>query len=143
MVCIKPLMHIMTRPLTSGQRVRRDHSPELKRELVERCSQPGASVSAIALKAGINANLLFAWRRAHRAAIAASATAPATDAPTLLPVTIQEPIEAATPATSNAPVARTVDGTIEIDIGRSRLRVHGAVDEDTSRCALQTLRALA
>jgi transposase len=141
MVCIKPLMHIMTRPLTSSQRIRRDHSPELKRELVERCSRPGASVSAIALEAGINANLLFAWRRAHRAAIAASDPAAAT--PTLLPVTIQEPIETVTSSTTNAPAARTVNGTIEIDIGRSRLRVRGAVDEDSLRCALQTLHALA
>ena len=133
MVCIKPVMHIMANQVTSSRRTRREHSPELKRELVERCSRPGASVSAIALEAGINANLLFAWRRAHRAATAES--------PTLLPVTIQAtPEEASQPATA-APRAST--GTIEIDIGRARLRLRGAVDECSLRCTLQTLHALA
>ena len=57
------LMHIMT--TEASRRRRRDHSPELKRELVARSLVPGASVAAIALEAGINANLLFTWRRAH------------------------------------------------------------------------------
>ncbi|WP_097201249.1 transposase [Variovorax sp. YR752] len=52
--------------VTRGARGRREHSPELKRELVARSLLPGASVSAIALDAGINANLLFTWRRAQR-----------------------------------------------------------------------------
>ena len=62
MVCIKAVMHIMNDRVTRGARGRREHSPELKRELVERSLLPGASVSAIALEAGINANLLFTWR---------------------------------------------------------------------------------
>jgi transposase len=49
-------MHTM--PTEAPRRRRRDHSPELKRELVERSLAPGASVAAIALEAGINANLL-------------------------------------------------------------------------------------
>jgi len=133
MVCIKPLMHIMANQVTSSRRVRREHSPELKRELVERCSQPGASVSAIALEAGVNANLLFAWRRAHRAATA--------ETPTLLPVTIQATAEE-TPQPPPA-VPRACTGTIEIDIGRARLRVRGVVDECSLRYTLQTLHALA
>ena len=39
----------------------RRHFDALKRELVERCLEPGASVAAIALEAGVNANLLFNW----------------------------------------------------------------------------------
>ena len=101
--------------------------------------QPGASVSAIALEAGINANLLFAWRRAHRDAAAASA--PGTHTPVLLPVTIQAtPEEAAQPVAATAPRAAT--GTIEIDIGRAHIRLRGAVDECSLRCTLQTLHAL-
>lgn len=133
MVCIKPVMHIMASQVTSSRRVRREHSPELKRELVERCARPGASVSAIALEAGINANLLFAWRRAHRAAMA--------EAPTLLPVTIEAASEESCQPVPAA--ARAVTGTIEIDIGRARLRLRGAVDECSLRCTLQTLHALA
>ena len=50
---------------TKRQDTRRRHSDALKRELVERSLVPGASVAAIALEAGVNANLLFNWRRLH------------------------------------------------------------------------------
>ena len=49
---------------TPSSRRRRDHSPELKRELVRQCLLPGASVSSIALAHGINANLVFKWCQA-------------------------------------------------------------------------------
>ncbi|TDN63963.1 transposase [Paraburkholderia sp. BL10I2N1] len=39
-----------------------------KRRLVEACLQPGASLSALALKAGVNANQLRKWVRLHRQA---------------------------------------------------------------------------
>ena len=45
-----------------GQDIRRRHSDTLKRALVERSLEPGASVAAIALEAGVNANLLLNWR---------------------------------------------------------------------------------
>ncbi len=75
---------------TQAKRRRREHSAALKRELIERSLQPGASVSGIALDSGINANLLFKWRREHlRANPTATACATATSAPVLLPVTIE------------------------------------------------------
>ncbi len=39
-----------------------------KRRLVEACLQPGASLSGLALKAGVNANQLRKWVRLHRQA---------------------------------------------------------------------------
>ena len=42
---------------------RRQHERSFKAELVKQCLVPGASVAAIALAGGINANLLFKWRR--------------------------------------------------------------------------------
>jgi transposase len=39
-----------------------------KRLLVEACQQPGASLSGLALKAGVNANQLRKWVRLHRQA---------------------------------------------------------------------------
>ena len=48
---------------TPSKRRRREHSPMFKRESVARSLVPGASVAAVALEAGINSNLLFAWRR--------------------------------------------------------------------------------
>lgn len=44
-------------------RSRRWHSKELKAQVVKECAQPGASVAAIALAHGLNANLVHKWRR--------------------------------------------------------------------------------
>jgi transposase len=73
MVCIKPLMHIMDKPVVWAPRRRREQSAEFKRELVARSLEPGVSVAAIAMEGGINANLLFGWRRKHQNAIAQGA----------------------------------------------------------------------
>ena len=42
-------------------RRRRIHSIEFKTELVAICSQPGVSLSAVALAHGVNANLVRRW----------------------------------------------------------------------------------
>ena len=42
---------------------RRKHSAAFKAKLLRLCEQPGASVAAIALEHGVNANLVFKWRR--------------------------------------------------------------------------------
>lgn len=42
---------------------RRRHSAELKARILDACAEPGASVSRIALENGLNANLVFKWRR--------------------------------------------------------------------------------
>ncbi len=55
----------MLRQDTQARPTRRRHAATFKRELVERSLQPGASVSGIALENGINANVLFRWRREH------------------------------------------------------------------------------
>lgn len=124
-------MHTIPNAQTASKRRRRDRSPEFKRQLVMRALEPGASVSAFALEAGINANLLFAWRREYRDEMASG--------PALLPVKIEEP--AAPAAESSA--TRAPMGTIEVEIGRARVRLHGVVDDDNLRCVLQTLHALA
>ena len=50
--------------MASGKRLaRRVHSAQLKATVLERCAEPGASVAAIALEHGLNANLVHRWRR--------------------------------------------------------------------------------
>ena len=44
-------------------RARRVHDAQLKSKVLAECSQPGASVSAVALTHGLNANLVHKWRR--------------------------------------------------------------------------------
>jgi transposase len=135
-------MHTKNDQVTRGARRRRDHSPELKRQLVARSLIPGASVAAIALEAGINANLLFTWRRAHLEALHdAGQSAPAASA-VLLPVTLQAPKhEMHGEPPQSAP--RPSTGTIEIEIGVARVKLRGAVDEASVRNVLRALRELA
>ena len=47
---------------------RRRHSAQLKAEVVAECQQPGASVAAIALGRGLNANLVHGWLSLSKAA---------------------------------------------------------------------------
>jgi transposase len=132
---------------TPSKRRRRDHSPELKRELVRQCLQPGASVSSIAMAHGINANLVFKWRREHREAEAAAAGPAQASAPLLLPITLAS----ATPkdaAVSSPPVppscaSRTSAGRTELDFAGARLRLRGAVDQESLLGVLTALRSLA
>jgi transposase-like protein len=91
----------MDKRVTSGKDTRRRHSEELKQELVERSLESGASVAAIAQEHGINANLLFNWRR-----LRLRAEAPAVEAaapPTLLPVRVQmDPVSKAPTYTNDS-----------------------------------------
>jgi transposase len=129
-----------------GQRVtkpkdtRRRHTDAFKQALVERSLVPGASVAAIAQDAGINANLLFNWRRLHLQSSALPA-ADAARAPVLLPVTVVDPALASSspPAPPPAPAARTSAGSIEINIRGAVVRVRGSVDEASLRTVLRAL----
>ncbi len=44
-------------------RARRRHSTELKAQVLAECAVAGASVAAVALSHGLNANLVHRWRR--------------------------------------------------------------------------------
>ena len=125
---------------THSKSTRRKYTTTFKRELVERCLRPDASVSGIALENGINANVLFRWRREHVRGTTRAKVPDAAHA-VLVPVNVAaevaQPVPEATPATTSKPV-----GIIEIDIGGARVRLHGQVDESNMRCVLRTLRGL-
>jgi transposase len=128
----------MNKRVTSGKDTRRKHSEALKQELVDRSLEPGASVAAIAQEHGINANLLFNWRRLRLRTKASAVQGGAL--PTLLPVTVQ--MEPAAKASKAVPL-RLSNGVIEIDVGATRVRLRGAVDEASVRCVLRLLGAIA
>jgi transposase len=119
---------------------RRQYTTAFRNDLVQRCLQPGASVSGIALENGINANVLFRWRREHLDASSRS-RAPGGARAVLLPVKMA----AVTPSEAHGMVATpsAAAGVIEIDIGAARVRLRGSVDEAAVRCVLHTLGALA
>ena len=125
----------MDKRVSKPQDIRRRHAEEFKQALVERSLVPGASVAAIAQEAGVNANLLFNWRRLHLHAQGLSAAA----APVLLPVTVVAVVDpiadsVPTPSPRAAPA-----GTIEIDINGARVRLRGAVDKASIRVVLHAL----
>lgn len=108
---------------SGGKRSRRSYSDEEKQRIVAEACQPGASVAEIARRHGVNANLLFNWRRTARAAASAAAEldgsavrrqsfdmAPATDAPAFIPIGMFGRAEDEGPALIAAP-APVVVGT--------------------------------
>src|SRR5258708_38152002 len=56
-----------------SKRRRRVRSEDEKRRIVSETFEPGASVSAVARRHGLNANLLFTWRREMGPGISAMA----------------------------------------------------------------------
>ncbi len=131
-------MKDQTRDLSRG---RRQHERAFKDELIAQSLVHGASVAAIAMKGGVNANLLFKWRREHVKAMATCAPTVAT----LLPVcvipqatapSITQPVAPVGPAVSRA----SSPGVIEVEIAGARLRLRGAVDETALSTVLRALR---
>lgn len=132
----------MDTPHIAAKSTKRRHNPAFKRKLVELTQQAGASVAAIALEHGINANLLFKWRREQ---LGSSSSARPTAQAILLPVTMAPlpPVRtmSTTPSAVVANATRTSTvGIIEIEVGGARVRLRGSVDQDSVRCVLQTLR---
>ena len=119
---------------------RRQHDRAFKDELVRQSMEAGASVSAIALRHGINANMLFKWRRDHVRA-AGQRAAPAVllaveVAPQAELVTVPTPAVPATPA-QRAP---SPSGFIELEFADVQVRVRGPVDEASLCSVLRALR---
>lgn len=84
---------------TDKQRSRREHSAELKAQVLAECEVPGASVAKVAMAHGVNANLVHGWRKLERerrqaaaAAVQAQAVVSAVTAPSssaaFMPVTV-------------------------------------------------------
>jgi transposase len=114
---------------------RRSWSASLKRQIVAETLEPGASVSVVARRHDVNANLVFTWRRQQ-----AKSAPPPKEAPTtrLVPVRIAgDGAAAAGPTVEEAPA-----GMIEIELpGGIRVRVRGAVGLATLRQVLDLVRA--
>jgi len=118
-----------------------------KAALVAACGQPGASVAAVALAHGINANLLRKWlvrQGAHRAQqrqtqAVAPETGPsvtrhdatardAATVPQFLPIAVTaEPVTNQADAARRSATANT-SGRIEIELGDARIALNGVVD---------------
>ena len=117
---------------------RRQHSAELKAKVLGACSEPGASISAVALAHGLNANLVRKWlvgrglkragivaplavKAAAGAIVAPSAAAPLLPAHTrLLPIGLST---SALAAHAHADTARVAHDPIHVELRRGALHV--------------------
>ena len=97
---------------------RRHRSIEEKVRIVEEAERPEASVAEVARRHGVNANLLFGWRRQYRQGVLRRHTR----APTkLLPVRVR----------ADQASASSSSGVIEIELpGEVRVRVRGEVSAE-------------
>lgn len=122
------------------RRRRRTWSQAEKDQIVTESYAPGASVSEVARRHDVNANMVFTWRRQGGGGAAAGET----PAAALVPVTVM-PEEPEAPASS-----RTADGAqgaraqrtgmMEIDLGDGRrVRVGRDVDGPALRRVLSAL----
>lgn len=131
----------MQTPHSGAKAAKRRHSVAFKRKLVGLTNQSGASVAAIALEHGVNANLVFKWRRQQ---LGVPTTAKPERTAVLLPVTIDPLPPVGAMGTSTLGVVNTTrtapSGVIEIELGGARVRLRGVVDQASVRCVLQTLR---
>ena len=110
-----------------------------KRAIVEEALRPGASVAAVARQHGVNANLLFGWRRLYEQGLLASHTRMSALVPVV--TSTSEVAEAAAPApgTTVAP-SSAASGVIEIALpSGTRLWIRGAVDVTVVTAVCQTL----
>src|SRR5580698_9183073 len=113
---------------------RRRYSLAEKRAIVEQTRARGASVPEVAQRHGINANLVFGWRRLHQQGLLNPETA-ARSAP-LLPVQIASPTvlpgESSRTKRLGRPRHRHRGGTVEIEFtGGVRVVIHNGVDRAT------------
>ena len=121
---------IVERTLSNGKRI---YATAFKNWLVEQARLPGASVSGLAVRHGINANLLRHWMRLDHW------TAAADDQAVLCPVSVTLPALASPPVA--APVQCAAAAQIEIVLGDTLVRVPAGVQAQHLRLVLEAVRA--
>jgi transposase len=123
------------------QRPRRVWTAAEKQRLVAETLEPGASVSRVARRHDMNANLLFTWRRqARQGALGDTVSvAAAPEGLQLIPIEIAAAEEAQLP--QRVPSGDDHSGVIEIALPSGvRVRVDALVDEPALRRVLTALR---
>jgi len=103
-----------------SKRRRRVRSEDEKRRIVGETFEPGASVSEVARRHGLNANLLFTWRREMGRVVSGLADDPMAFVPAVI---------SAAPVTASAPPSPSGAGQMEIVFaGGERVIVDRTVD---------------
>ena len=117
---------------SNNRKGRPNYPTEFKHRLATAACDPGVSVSKLAQQHGINANMLFKWRRDLHAGLLTDSKSRSAR---LLPVVVQR--APALPALPSASSARF----IEIVIADAVVRVGAGTDAALLQLVLQGLRA--
>ncbi len=116
--------------LVEGERSKRRHrSKQERRRIALESLEPGVSVAVVARSYGVNANQVFHWRKLLRAGLLGTKST----STQLMPVRIAELAPRELEAT------QPCSGTIHVELGRTRIRVEGAVDSESLRVILEHL----
>lgn len=133
-------------PRYAVRRTHRTYTPQFKAELVAACLQPGASIAALALQHGMNANVLHRWCKEYRQGhhhlnvIGVAADVPPQTTPAFIPIDLSAAIPT---CVGEQPVAATpamADIRIECQRPGMSVSVHWPVHAG-AQCA-QMLREL-
>lgn len=138
-------MELLSTPVRRKKRP--NFPPEFKKQLAQRSSEPGVSVSLLAQENNINVNMLFKWRRQLREGLLDGVA----HRHAMLPVTIidDQPADLAVAALSPRNVADAVasqeattdrSGVIEIQLAGAFVRFDCKADLTMVRAVLGMLR---
>ena len=117
---------------------RRKYALAEKVRILEETRRPGASIAEVARAHGVNANVVFGWRRLWQRGLLHAQSAPSAS---LLPVKVESPTLLPTVKALSNPAPARERGIIEIEFsGGIRVRLHGAVDALLLKRVLKTLR---
>jgi len=118
----------------TGRRRRRDWTADEKAEILAASAAPGAVIATVARRYGVSRGLLWTWRRQAMNDLAVAT------APHFVPLRIEDglavPSAVASEPTPPSSGRDQAAGSIEIEIGRARVRVEGAVDPEVLRQVL-------
>ena len=110
--------------MQSKSESRRRHSAELKAQVLAACEAPGASLSAVALSFGLNANLVREWRNGRGVKRATASGSRAGPRPEFVALPLPQPTPAVPPAVSVAPAALAAPPQqIDLQLQRGALAV--------------------
>jgi transposase len=115
----------------TGQKRRRDWTAAEKADILAATMAPGSTVTEVARRFDVSRALLWTWRRKAMDELAAEM------GPRFVPLRIEdEAAESTAVVPEPAPPSSGRDlpaGSIEVAIGRARVRVEGAVDPEVLR----------
>lgn len=117
---------------SNNRKGRPNYPVDFKERLAKEACEPGVSVSKLARQHGINANMLFKWRRDLREGVFAAS---GSQSAYLLPVLVQR-----ASAHSASPSITPSTGYIEIVIADAVVRVSAGTDAALLQLVLQSLR---